>query len=321
MEIWGRDIVPIVHIEHPEIVHIERCSAIVARDLAHKVYHSLMDPKNVSDIFGKRIGKRFVAIQVTITNPNKEFQYLIHDVSLDVSGVVDGWEEAGKAAQLSSRELSILRGVAEKGQVLDFRNLLLRILRGVGTVAAGALALPVLGVGGSWAAGVALYNGAFLTAYATTFPDFSISQLVRLDDSAYVANSVIPRQQARVIVAFMPQRLFMDKAHRKKFWKEPTSVFDHGVDFRKIHVIVDGEHVMNVADIPPVVVGAIIEPNEMKKFADPKLEVKGYILGRFLAGATITIENENPPGAVFGGIAIALAMKARTGKYIKPGTG
>jgi len=26
-------------------------------------------------------------------------------------------------------------------------------------------------------------------------------------------------------------------------------------------------------------------------------------------------------GAVFGGIAIALAMKARTGKYIKPGTG
>ncbi|MDT7603795.1 MAG: hypothetical protein QOF61_1792, partial [Acidobacteriota bacterium] len=36
-----------------------------------RVYVSVMDPDTVADVFGRRIGKRFVAIQVTITNRSK----------------------------------------------------------------------------------------------------------------------------------------------------------------------------------------------------------------------------------------------------------
>lgn len=125
------------------------------------VFRSIIDPKNVSDIFGKRIAKRFVAIQVTVTNRSKDFNFLIHDISLifkqgltpeeqkvlreaidkmlglQATGETQPKEEAEKLArkllpllygrpsseehakeyELSSIELSILRGVAEKGQV------------------------------------------------------------------------------------------------------------------------------------------------------------------------------------------------------------
>jgi hypothetical protein len=86
-----------------------------------KVYVSVMDPKTVGDVFGRRIGNRFVAIQVTITNRSKDFQLLIHDVSLDLrriylhvpSGITREREEGGDRFELSSLELSLLRGVAE----------------------------------------------------------------------------------------------------------------------------------------------------------------------------------------------------------------
>ena len=52
-----------------------------------KVYVSVMDPGIVQDVFGKRVAQRFVAIQVTIANQNPNFQFLIHDVSLDLKGV------------------------------------------------------------------------------------------------------------------------------------------------------------------------------------------------------------------------------------------
>jgi hypothetical protein len=51
------------------------------------VFVSIMDPRVVSDTFGKRVAQRFVAIQVTIGNHNKDYQYLINDVSLDLKKV------------------------------------------------------------------------------------------------------------------------------------------------------------------------------------------------------------------------------------------
>src|ERR1051325_8906109 len=50
-------------------------------------YVSVMDPNIVEDVFGKRISDRFVAIQVTLANKNSQFQFLIHDVSLDLKDV------------------------------------------------------------------------------------------------------------------------------------------------------------------------------------------------------------------------------------------
>ena len=69
-----------------------------------RVYRSLIDPKDVEDIFGRRIAKHFVVIQVTVTNRNKDYELLIHDISLDLHGVALG-KAFGKKQEVSSIEL------------------------------------------------------------------------------------------------------------------------------------------------------------------------------------------------------------------------
>ncbi len=214
-----------------------------------RVYRTLLDPKNVQDIFGTRIAKRYVAIQVTVSNQCQGHQqFLIHDLSLDLTNVLpaeqrkrlkDALGDQG-SYELSSEELSLLRGVAEKGQVQDARNYLLRLLRGAGTIAAGLIGVTTFG--SSYAPSVAVFNGPVLTAYAEMFPDFTINQLVRLHDSAYVSNALVPEQQAKVVVVFLPQRIFMTRDQQKKFWKEPVSVFSE-IDFRLAEVLVDGNFI------------------------------------------------------------------------------
>ncbi len=260
-------------------------SAVAQSSEDIRVYRSIMDPKSVSDIFGKRIGKRYVAIQVTITNRSKEFQYLIHDISLDLKDVI------GEEGELSSRELSILRGVAEKGQVLDIRNVVFRVLRGAGTIAAGLIGLNIFG--STYPEGVAVFNGPVVAVFAAVFPDFTVNQLIRLNDSAYVANAVIPRQQAKVVVVFLPQRIFMDKRQRKQFWKEPMKVWDD-LDLRKLEVLVDGNHIVETEDIPPMITTGVIDEQEQKKFAKENATVRGYIVGRFLAGSFVNLLTEEP---------------------------
>ncbi len=90
-----------------------------------RVYRSIIDPKDVADIFGRRIAKHFFVVQVTVTNRNKDYQLLIHDISLDLTGLQAG-KIFGKHPKVSSIELSLLRGVAERGQTDDPRNRLLR---------------------------------------------------------------------------------------------------------------------------------------------------------------------------------------------------
>lgn len=265
------------------------------------VYRSVMDPQNVADVFGYRMGKRFVAVQVTVANTSKEYDFVIHDLSVDLKGVFKEWpenlEKLGIESDFSSAELSMLRGVAEKGRSLDPRNLTFNILQGAGTVFSALIGLPVGGVRGSWAAAAA-FSSPVLTAYDTVAPDLSVPQLERLDDAAYAANTVVTQGQSKVVVAFLPQRLFMDKAARKKFWKDPTTLSDdeNGPDFRKLKVIVDGVHVANLAEVPPLVTAMMFGSGEARNFGDPRPDVAGFILGRFLTGATLSIENADLDG-------------------------
>jgi len=321
-----------------------------------RVYRELMDPKNVADVFGRRIAKRYVAIQVTIGNRSEECQYLVHDVSLDVASILgpdelkalkriqdqrkinrlprdkrseaqalmdelnlleqdptdpkkkrqltgeeqrqaNQWqrgldsllESKGVRSELSSEELSMIRGVAEKGQAQDPRNRILRYLRAAGTIAGGITGVTSFGL--SFAASVAAYNGPFITAYTETFPDFTINQLIRLNDSAYVSNRVIPRQQAMVLVAFIPQAIFMTRAQAKQFFKDPLSI-KKDIDFRQVEVFVDGNFITELPNLEPLLTAVQIEPTEMKKFEEANPKVKGYILGQNLAGSDIRIKNQ-----------------------------
>jgi hypothetical protein len=218
---------------------------------------AVIDPMTVSDIFGKRIAQRFVTIQVTVRNKNADHQYLIHDVSLDLAKVFPNGYFANRGGssssryQLSSLELSLLRGVAEKGQGQDPRNKVLRFLTAIGTV--GGALVGVAGFGPSFSDSMAIFNGPVLSAYRNAFPDYTINQMNRLSDSAYQANTLVPRQQAKVLVAFVPQAIFLDKKQRKLFWDDPTQLFNESatqIDFRRTEALVSGSFIVELANLP-----------------------------------------------------------------------
>ncbi len=73
-----------------------------------ELWRSIMDPKAVADNLGKRIAKTYIAIQVTVRNKSKDHEFIIHDLTVDLSEALGaGWE-----AKQSFRNLLLLRGVA-----------------------------------------------------------------------------------------------------------------------------------------------------------------------------------------------------------------
>ncbi len=265
-----------------------------------KVYVSLMEPRIVSDTFGKRVAQRFVAIQVTIANHNEDYQYLVNDVQLELNNV---FTPKSGPRFVDSAELSLLRGVAEKGQGQDTRNRVLRLFRGVGTVAAGLIG--VASFGPSYPKSVAVFNGPVISAFSEAFPDYTINQMNRLNDSAYQANTLIPARHSKVMVAFIPQAIFLDKKQKEQFWNEPTSLYPNPdgtcpakscVDFRRVEAWLDGSHITEIVDLPPTASTAVFEVAELQKFQNAKPVVKGYIAGRFLTGTTLSLLNQEPQG-------------------------
>jgi hypothetical protein len=252
-----------------------------------KIYRSIVDPQTVADIFGRRIAKRFVVIQVTVTNRNKDYQFVIHDISLDLSKIV------GSHYEVSSTELSLLRGVAEKGQSADRRNVVIRSLRGAGNVAAGLIGIAHFGK--SYAPSVAVWNGPVISAVSDIFPDYTINQMNRLNDSAYSANSIIPKEHAKVVAIFLPEAIFLSRDQAREFWRDPTSLWGD-LDLRKLGVYVDGNFITNVEDLSPSLTTAAIDPAEMKKLEGDKPQVKGSISGSYLSGTDIKLLNSDLPG-------------------------
>lgn len=295
------------------------------------IRRTLMAPKNVADAFGRRIAKRYIAIQLTVANRNSEYQWLIQDASvnlekllLDLSdkvttqpnkdcqenltrllkslrelGIVmpsatsnprvdfeyhDG-TSGGSTAAVSSADLTVLRGVAEKGQALDPRNVTFRLLTGAGTIAAGLLGVTKFGP--SFAPSVAAFNGPLLTAYQTMFPDFTVNQLNRLNDSAFLANTVVGKQQAKVLVLFIPMEYLLTKDQAGRFFDNPESVFGCP-DLRLLEAGVNGNFVQTVLPTP-VITSITINTNEEGNFAKDDFSVSGVVIGRFLDKATISL--------------------------------
>lgn len=299
-----------------------------------QTYVTVMDRKIVADIFGSRISKRFIAFQVTVENRNENLQFLIHDLSLDLERVFNppsqnkvaaftsqtdgtssrdtmrtaplsqpapGLKTAGRSSmyryRLSSIEHSLLRGVAEKGQGQDKRNLILRMLRGTGSLAAALMGVTTLGA--SYAPAVAAFNGPGLTTYSDMFPDYTINQLNRLNDSAYRSNTLVSKQQGKVIVAFVPQAIFLTKVQRELFNKDPlllTTSVNGGIDFRRAEVIVNGSFIVEVNKQPPSLTSGMIETTDPQIFQSDKPVLKGHLFGNFLANTDIKFAEPAPTG-------------------------
>ena len=121
-----------VALDHPELIGVRR---------------ELLAPKEASDVYGHRLGKRYIIYQVRISDYSKDYQYVVHDISLNLWNVLklqltdaqrktaEKLEKRSPSAFLaSSRDLDLLRGIPEKGQDYDPRNLTLHILTGLGSV-------------------------------------------------------------------------------------------------------------------------------------------------------------------------------------------
>jgi hypothetical protein len=240
-----------------------------------RVHRMLMAPKNASDDFGHRLGRRFIIYQVTISNDNKDFQFLIHDVTVDLSTLF-GFNPGNYLYSASSQELTLLRGIPEKGQDLDPRNLTLHILQGIGSVAGGVSGLTPFSK--EMGSSVAVFNGPFLQGLIGIAPDHTGTQLNRLSDSAYIVNTLIEKQRAKTIAIFIPEATILSKAQQNEYWKDPN-LFLQDFNLDQADVCVDGAFITTIA--PPTLTKAVLTAD---------------VVGKALApgdGATLTVTGTN----------------------------
>jgi hypothetical protein len=216
-----------------------------------RVHRDVLTPQTSADDFGYRLGRRFVVYQVTIENGNRDYQFMLQDVSVDFS-LQFGAAPGTYMYSASGQDLTLLRGVPEKGQDLDPRNKVLHILQGIGSVAGAVSGLTSFAdvMGPS----VAIFNGSFLQAYTTIAPDHTGTQLNRLSDSAFTANTIIDKQRAKTIAMFIPLDELLSAKEQKHFRSDPyTFIGFDGSDGRlnQADICVDGTFIQAVTVAAP----------------------------------------------------------------------
>lgn len=248
-----------------------------------RVRRSVVDPKEASDSYGRRLGRRFIVFEVTVENNNPNLQYMLHDVSVDLSRLHNVAPGTYRWA-FSSQDLIMLRGVPEKGSDYDPRNLAFHIARGTGAVAGGVTGLTAEGIQDLYGGVTAAFNGPLLSSFIDILPDHTATQLNRLSDSAFTANTVVPKQSAKTFAIFVPEGVFMTHSEQNAYWKEPTTVFDDpGLDFRQADVCVDGAFITVVPALT-LTAATYDNPDTVKAGADAPITISGSSLS---AGDTI----------------------------------
>jgi hypothetical protein len=304
----------------------------------------ILSPRETADDFGKRIAQSHLAMQVTVINNSKQLDLVVRHAGIDLTKAVSQEraqefvkrvEDANKRLglkgdnrynldriKMSSVDLALLQGVAQKGQHYDPRNRTYRLILAVGTVGAGLVG--VAGLGPVLPRAVAAWTGPWLTAFSTLFPDLTVDELIRLNDRAYTANTLVPRGKSRVFVVFTPLDVIMTPKEKARYWKHPSDFISivgkaavaststpagaGQMDLSQLEVEIDYDFIVPLTDIPPMVTDVVFADNELDNFTK-KAPVHGSIVGRFLDGATVSL----PDGTALG-LDIALDTGATTFK-------
>jgi hypothetical protein len=173
---------------------------------------SIMQWKETSDTFGRRVANQYVAIEVNVRNLNDQYDFLIHDVQIAVD---TGLTPAQFGRFKASRDKLIVRDIAQRGQTSDRRNLVINSLQMAGAIAGGASAavtqsLTSTVVANDFSTSVAIFQGPFITGLINIFPDHTIEHINHLNDLAFSASStnktVVPVQGSVPLVTFLSEK-------------------------------------------------------------------------------------------------------------------
>jgi hypothetical protein len=184
---------------------------------------------------------------------------LVHEISLEVCTADKSSNKnredalpsadfacSGKSViiQMSSLDKYVMQGLADRGQSRDPRNLVLRVITGLGSA---ATPLPVVigHLGHSFIPGVASWNGPLVEAYKALFPDYTVNQVVRLSNSAFEPNKVVPKTNSAKMTIFVPLEMLMSKDNVRLFRKDPHEFFLSAV--RNYRVLVEAQFITPVA--------------------------------------------------------------------------
>lgn len=186
-----------------------------AEKLGASCTFSLMGYEETKDVFGKRVAKTYLAVQVTIRNLNRQYEYLLHDIGV-------GWNYLS----LSSRVNGMVRGILEKGRVKTPRNQFIRLLEFSGEMLGGISVYPRFTR--DFGKGVGIFQGPLVEGFKSFWPDYTIDQLNRLNDFGFdVQKRIVPRRASLAGVAFIPQQILLTPEDARRFRKSekltPTS--------------------------------------------------------------------------------------------------
>jgi len=174
---------------------------------------SILQWKETSDTFGRRVANDYVALQVTVRNLNSQNEFLIHDIQIAVD---TGLNRLQFGRFQAARDKLIVRNVAQRGQTEDRRNVIINVLQAVGAIAGGASGALLQSTSSSTAqatdlgAAVAIFQGPFITGLINIFPDHTLEHLNHINDLAFSASStsktVVPIQGAAPLVTFLAEK-------------------------------------------------------------------------------------------------------------------
>jgi hypothetical protein len=190
-------------------------------------------------LFGAEIAKRFVAVQMTVSNRSSSAGLILHSAFLDYSqwlfsgnfiapGLASqpvqttSYQRQNLPSQVASVEARLVRGDLLDAQTWTTRNWFLRAATLVGTAAAG---FQFLTTNADALAGISSYGNQLVPALGVLWPDNTQLQLNRISDFGFQNNHVVPKNSSDTIVAFFPLDRFLTPALQKIYMKAPAAFF------------------------------------------------------------------------------------------------
>jgi hypothetical protein len=235
---------------------------------------NILDTTTTEYTFGRTISRHAIALQVHVGNSSQQYDLLVHDIGLEIckrddkppkrdanqlaekgsTGTAKPRSQLqrrsdepfcpeGPVNMMSSLDKFVMQGLADRGQSQDPRNMALRLITGVG---AAATPLPTFigHLGHSFVPGVAAWDGPVAEAYKAIFPDYTVNQLVRLNNSSFESNKIVPKTSSAKVTIFFPIELVLDRGQIREFRRDPYTLFSDAV--RDYRVVVDAQFITPV---------------------------------------------------------------------------